>query len=109
MTNDATVGEDVDAFVRENTSTATGSKVIDVNATKMFGDYHKEYYDDPESGVVYAVRIVNIPESHSQTKIYARPYYVFEYKGKQITMYGDVVVDSYEPMKDVNDGWLEWD
>jgi hypothetical protein len=40
--------------------------------------------------------------------IYARPYYVFEYNGKQFTVYGETVFESYEPQKDVNDGWLEW-
>jgi hypothetical protein len=34
---------------------------------------------------------------------------IFEYNGKQITVYGDIVHESYEPQKDVNDGWLEWD
>jgi len=38
-----------------------------------------------------------------------RPYYVFEYKGEQIVVYGDIVYDSYEKIPDINDGWLEWD
>jgi len=57
----------------------------------------------------YAIRVVNIPESAKGTTIYVRPYYVFEYKGEQIVVYGDIVYDSYEKIPDINDGWLEWD
>ncbi len=109
MTNDATVGQNLDAFTREKSSNTTNSKIIDVNATKLYNVYHKDYVGAPESGITYAVRIINIPESHMSTVIYARPYYVFEYNGKQVTAYGDVVFDSYKELPNINDGWLEWD
>lgn len=110
MTNDKTVGEDPDAFKIEYTSDATGSKVINIPATKLFAKYHKEYFNDPETGIVYAVRIVNIPEDHITTMIYARPYYVYETEdGEQFTIYGEIESDAYEAVPDINDGWLEWD
>ena len=85
--------------------------VIDISAKYLF--------DDPEGdelaakGVItYAVRITNIPlDRHASTQIYARAYYIFEYNdnGDTITVYGDIVNDSYEPQKDINDGsFSDW-
>ena len=84
-------------------------KVIDIHAKYWLKDPV-----DPETGedrglITYGVRIVNIPEEHKNTVIYVRPYYIFEYKDQQITVYGDVQYESFEPMKDINDGWLEWE
>jgi len=107
ITNDATVGQDEAAFKRENVNPS--ATVIDVNAKYLFNTYHKEYFGDPEDGITYAVRITNIPENHISTVIYARPYYVFEYNGRQVTVYGDIYFDSYKSLTDINDGWLEWD
>lgn len=107
MTNDAEVGQNEELFVRGNTNSE--KTVIDVNAKYLFNVYHKDYYGIEEEGITYAVRITNIPESHKGTVIYARPYYVFEYNGNQVTVYGDVSYDSYEKLTDINDGWLEWD
>lgn len=107
MTNDATVGQDESVFTRENVNSS--ATVIDVNAKYLYNTYHKDYVGAPTDGITYAVRITNIPESHASTVIYARPYYVFEYNGKEYTVYGDVSYDSYKALTDVNDGWLEWD
>lgn len=107
MTNKAEVGQDLTLFKRENKNSE--KTVIDVNAKYLYNTYHKEYLGITHTGITYAVRITNIPESHKGTVIYARPYYIFEYNGKQVTAYGDVQYDSYEKMTDVNDGWLEWD
>ena len=99
MTNRKSVGENETLFTLDNLQ---GDKtVIDINAEKLYN------VTDAESS--YAVRIVNIPASHKGTMIYARPYYVFEFNGKQITVYGDIHSDSAAGVPDINDGWLEWD
>ena len=103
MTNDAAVGTDEDAFVLGNTSDASGSKIIDIFAQKAW------QVPTDENGLTYVVRIINIPDAHRSTLIYARPYYVFEYEGREITVYGDIISDCYESYPDINDGWLEWD
>lgn len=99
MTNNATVGEDESLFTLNNLQ--SDKTVIDINAEKL--------YNVTETESSYAVRIINIPEKHKGTMIYARPYYVFEYNGKQITVYGDIYNDSAVGVPDINDGWLEWD
>ncbi len=99
MTNDSSVGQDESAFVLDSVN--PDKTVIDVFAQKA--------WQPPTDILTYVVRIVNIPESHMSTVIYARPYYVFEYNGRQITVYGDIAFDSYKKMTDINDGWLEWD
>ena len=57
----------------------------------------------------YAVRVANIPADKMNTVIYMRPYYVFDYNGTEVTVYGDIVFDRYEEIPDINDGWMEWD
>ena len=102
VTNQASVGQDEKAFKLDN---LTGDKVIDVPGTKTL----KLFYT-PENGMIhYAVRVSNIPESAKGTVIYMRPYYVFDYNGTEVTVYGDIVYDCYEEIPDINDGWLEWD
>ena len=102
VTNQESIGQDESTFDLDH---LTGNTVVDVpgnNSLKLFYT--------PENDVIhYAIRIVNIPESAKGTTIYVRPYYVFEYKGEQIVVYGDIVYDSYEKIPDINDGWLEWD
>ena len=51
-----------------------------------------------ETTVTFAVRVVNIPKNdvNCATEIWFRPYYVFEdADGNQITIYSDVVKESY--------------
>ena len=43
-----------------------------------------------EESCAFATRIINIPDSARHRTIYARPYYVVEVDGEQITIYGDV-------------------
>ena len=114
MTNDGDVGQNAGILIRENQN--EGKTVIDVNAKYLFNDPtnpEHEGYDENlgyAPKIYFAMRITNIPETHAKAVIYARPYYVFEYSdGRQITLYGDIVFESYEPQKDVNDGKLEWD
>lgn len=109
MTNDASVGQDESRFIRENENKNDAKTVVDVNAKYLFADHHREHFGIEGDGISYAVRITNIPEAHKGTVIYARPYYVFEYEGKEITVYGDIAYDCYEKIPDINDGWLEWD
>lgn len=99
VTNDKTVGENASIFTLDNIQ--SDKTVIDVKAEKLF--YNTDAIE--LNGVIsYAVRVINIPVDYTGTLIYARPYYVFEYNGRQITVYSDIVCDSYEPQKDINDG-----
>ena len=101
MTNNEAIGTDESAFVLGKAGTQGVADTIDINAEKLYNVTATETF--------YAVRIINIPERHKGTMIYARPYYVFEYNGKQITVYGDIYSDSAVGVPDINDGWLEWD
>lgn len=112
VTNQEDVGQDESAFTLDGLS---GDTIIDVNAKYLFYNpngenspgYDAELGYDPE--IYYAIRIVNIPETAKGITIYVRPYYVFDYNGNEVVMYGDIVYDSYEKIPDINDGWLEWD
>ena len=84
MTNDPAVGDSTAAFVVE---AADGHRVVDVPATYL--------YEAAANQVSYAVRVVNIPAKFADTLIYARPYYVFEKDGEEITVYGAVYSRSY--------------
>lgn len=95
MSNNPFVGGDEDAFVLGNASDANGSKVINIKAKYLFGEYHQEYYGQVRSGITYAVRITNIPEGFNAADIYARAYYVYEKDGVQTTVYDDVYVADY--------------
>ena len=44
----------------------------------------------------YAVRLQNIPDSAVGTTVYARPYYVVEYQGKEVVVYGTVDATTYQ-------------
>ena len=48
----------------------------------------------------YAIRIIKIPSERTVSTIWLRPYYVFEYKGEQVTVYGDIVHCSYQEALD---------
>ena len=43
-----------------------------------------------EDSCAFATRIINIPDTQLGRIIYARPYYIVEVDGQQITVYGDV-------------------
>ena len=113
VTNKDEIGQDEKAFKLDNVQ--TDKTVVDVNAKYLF--YNPNYETSPsydpalgyDPAIYYAIRITNIPESAISKTIYVRPYYVFEYNGKQVTVYGDIVYDCYEEIPDINDGWLEWD
>ena len=82
VTNDASVGGT--NFTLDNVN---GKKVIDVE-----GKYLAALADDTVS---FTVRILDIPERHQGTEIYARAYYVYEDNGQEVTVYGDIKSNTY--------------
>ena len=64
-----------------------GKKTIDVPA--------KYLLDLSDGSITYAVRIINIPDHATETEIYARPYYIYELNGEQVTVYGDIAHNNY--------------
>ena len=85
MTNNASVGQSNTNF---NLSAVNGTKVIDIE-----GKYLATL---SEASVAFAVRIIDIPERHYGTEIYARPYFVYEEDGEEVVVYGDIQSDTYE-------------
>ena len=85
VTNNATIGQSYADFTLEN---ADGKKTIDVPA---------EYLLSLDNGSMgYAVRIINIPDTHTATEIYARPYYVYEVDGEEMVVYGALSHANYD-------------
>ena len=97
VTNNPNLGNNGGAFYLD---AVDGSTVIDIPAV---------YLCDLEAdSAAFSVRIRNIPEANYDSGIYARPYYVFDYNGTEITVYGDIVGASYNGKLSNNDGELEW-
>lgn len=82
VTNLETVG--ASDMTHENVD---GKKTIDIPV--------KYLLDLSEDSLMYAVRIINIPDHATQAEIYARPYYTYELNGEQVTVYGDIVHNNY--------------
>ena len=89
VTNDASIG--TGDFTLDNVD---GKKTIKV-AAKYFTDY------EDNGDMFFAVRIVNIPDANVGTQIYARPYYIYEINGEQVTVYGNAENESYEAVASV--------
>ncbi len=88
MTNQASVGQSSANFTLDNiTGTNQGGKVIDIPAVYLNGLTDEE--------ISFAVRILDIPERHVGTEIYARPYYIYEEAGQEVVVYGDIKSDTY--------------
>lgn len=96
VTNDPEVGLVPSRLIRENVSGKT-KDVSAVYANNILGDY-----------LHYAVRVTNIPLAKSEAVIYARPYYVYDYNGIAVTVYGEIVSANYDNNINVNDGVFEW-
>ena len=97
VTNNPNLGNNGGAFYLD---AVDGKKVIDIPAV---------YLCDLEAdSAAFSVRIRNIPEANYDTGVYARPYYVFDYNGTEITVYGDIVGATYNGKLSNNDGELEW-
>ncbi len=84
MSNDTAIGEDANAFTLEHLSDRT----IKITA--------KYLLNVEADNATYAVRIVNIPEEHADTTVYARPYCIYENAdGEQIVVYDDIFSATY--------------
>ena len=99
VTNVEEIGTNESLFTLD--SLTADSTVIDIKADKL--------YNVTNTDAFYAVRIINIPEKNKGSMIYARSYYVFDFGGQEITVYGDIYQDTAVGIPDINDGWLEWD
>ena len=84
MTNNATVGQNAANF---NLDAVDGRKTINVE-----GKYLAEL---TPSTLSFAVRILDIPERHQGTAIYARPYYVYMENGQEVIVYGGIKSNTY--------------
>ena len=97
VTNNPNLGNNGGAFYLD---AVDGKKVIDIPAVYLC--------DLEPDSAAFSVRIRNIPEANYDTGVYARPYYVFDYNGTEITVYGDIVGATYNGKLSNNDGELEW-
>lgn len=52
--------------------------------------------ESSDTSVTFAVRVVNIPDVHSDSLVYVRPYYTYTLNGEQTTVYGDIYSNSYD-------------
>ena len=78
ITNDDEKGN-ILHMLRENVN---GENMIDIPVVYL--------YDVGVSSCTFATRIINIPDTQLERVIYARPYYIVEVDGKQITVYGEI-------------------
>ena len=53
-------------------------------------------WDATATACSYAVRLKNIPDSGVGRTVYARPYYVVKYQGKDTVVYGSIDATSYQ-------------
>ena len=97
VTNDPNLGNNGGAFYK---SAVNGTNVINIPVVYL--------YELEADSAAFAVRITNIPEANYDTAVYARPYYIYETNGTQITVYGDIVGATYNGKLSNNDGALEW-
>ena len=77
ITNDVAVGEGALTLDAVN-----GANVVDVPTVYL--------QDVTADSCAFATRIINIPDTALNRKLYVRPYYIVEVDGEQITVYGDV-------------------
>ncbi|MBQ9842317.1 MAG: DUF4886 domain-containing protein [Clostridia bacterium] len=84
MTNQDSVGQSAANFTLD---AVNGGKIINIPAVYLAGLSAED--------VSFAVRILDIPEHHTGTTIYARPYYVYLENGQETIVYGDIKSDSY--------------
>ncbi len=85
VTNDATIGQ---SFADFTLNSVDNSKTIDVSAQYLL--------DLEEDSMGYAVRVIHIPDAHTSTEIYARPYYVYNIDGEEIVVYGVMAHANYD-------------
>jgi len=97
VTNNPNIGNNGSVFYKD---AVDGSKVIDVPAVYLC--------DLEDTSAAFTVRIRNIPAENYDSGIYARPYYIFDLNGTEITVYGDIVGATYNGKLSNNDGELDW-
>lgn len=96
VTNDPEIGLVPDRMTSESFSSQT--KVVPaVYAQSVSADE-----------MVFAVRVTNIPLYKSDAPVYARGFYIFDYNGERITVYGDIFAANYDNNINTNDGVFEW-
>lgn len=79
VTNDDSIGEDAATMTLD---AVNGKKVINIEGQKL--NQVEETYCS------FAVRIIKLPASALKETIYARPYYVVEVEGVEVTVYGAI-------------------
>jgi len=77
LTNNAEVG-------------ATAFTMEDVNGDNVLNIPTVYLQEADEDSCAFATRIINIPDNQLERVIYARPYYIVEVDGEEITVYGNV-------------------
>ncbi|MBR3778145.1 MAG: DUF4886 domain-containing protein [Clostridia bacterium] len=70
--------------------------ISDVDGKKTVKVAAQYVMDANDTSISYAVRIINIPDKHTGTRIYARPYYTYELNGEQVTVYGNIYSNTYD-------------
>ena len=84
------------AIVTNQEAIGTGDMTHESVDDKKTIDIPVKYLLDlSEDSIGFAVRIINIPDTATETDIYARPYYTYELNGEQVTVYGDIVCNNY--------------
>lgn len=68
--------------------TLSAAGVTDVAVTTL--------WDATATACSYAVRLMNIPDSAVGRTVYARPYYVVKYQGKDTVVYGTIDATTYQ-------------
>ncbi len=86
VTRNATIGESYADFTLD--SVDDGTYTIDIPAVYLL--------EKTSQSISYVVRIVEIPDNHTTTEIYARPYYVYNVDGEEITVYGAMAHNNYD-------------
>ena len=87
VTRKADIGESFADFTLDSVD-AAGQYTIDIPAVYLI--------EKTSNRISYVVRIVEIPDNHTATEIYARPYYVYDVDGEEVTVYGTMVHGNYD-------------
>ncbi len=82
LTTNSSVGGSADKMIR------FAAGVTDVAISTL--------WDATGADCSYAVRLKNIPDSAVGRTVYARPYYVVKYQGKEVVVYGTIDATTYQ-------------
>ncbi|MBQ6849291.1 MAG: carbohydrate binding domain-containing protein [Clostridia bacterium] len=86
VTRKAEIGKSFTDFTLD--SLDDGTYVIDIPAVYLM--------EKTADSISYVVRVVDIPDNHTATELYARPYYVYNVGGEEVTVYGTMVHGNYD-------------